>query len=430
MRALHIVALSGLLFTHAAVMAQDADQPKAAPTFGVGTEVSDYPKVDWVKGEPITQFDKDKIYIVELWATWCGPCKAAIPHLNELSKKFDGKVTIIGQGVFEGDKEAVEKFVKEKGDDMSYRVAFGGDDGSDIDKKWLKPANIRGIPQSIVIQHNKVVWMTHPIDLSDAALQMLVDGKFTIEAAKAASPQRKFRDLSKLIDDGKYDEATAKIKDIRQTDPKNSQLHYYQLSLFQKQGKDAEALAYAKSLYEKDPKEGKSYYYDALDKVKDYKLLLQLTAADLKAKPGDISTIFTRYKALVAQNDDKGSADLIRTAMKTVDDKSLSALALIERYVTDVKPGPETAAEILKAGQQTLAKEPDNFGIALAVATGLWNKDKTAAKKVISQCGAAMKAKPKSAKYSGVAEKVVASLDKGAFPTDEQIDTWYQELSK
>ncbi len=430
MSALHIVALSGLLLINAAVMAQDANQPQAAPAFGVGSEVSDYPKVDWVKGEPIAKFDKDKIYIVELWATWCGPCKAAIPHLNELSKKFDGKVIVIGQGVFEDDKEAVEKFVKEKGDDMSYRVAFGGNEGSDIEKKWLKPANIRGIPESIVIQHNKVVWMTHPIDLSDAALQMLVDGRFTIEAAKAASPQEKFRELDKLIKDGKYEEATAKITNIRQIDPKNSEIHYYQLLLFQKQGKQEEALAYAKSLYEKDPKEGKSYYYDALNKAKDYKLLLKLTAADLQEKPGDVATILTRYKAFVAQNDDKGGADLIRTAVATVDDKSVSTLALIDRYVPDVKPGPETAAEILKAGQQTLAKTPDNLGVALTVATGLWDKDQTAAKKVMSQCGEAMKANPKSAKYSGVAEKIVASLDKGTFPTDEQIGAWYQELSK
>ena len=34
---------------------------------------------------------KGKVVVLEFWTTWCGPCVAAIPHLNELSEKYADK---------------------------------------------------------------------------------------------------------------------------------------------------------------------------------------------------------------------------------------------------------------------------------------------------------------------------------------------------
>jgi len=151
----------------------------------VGGEIVQYPQVDWIQGTPVSAFEKDKIYIVELWATWCVPCVAAMPHLNQLSQKFAGKITVIGQDVMEENKEKVEKFVKGRGDGLTYRIAYAGGRGSDFDKKWIEPAGVTGIPQTFIIQNNKLVWQTHPDKLNEAVLQLLVDKKFTIEAAEA-----------------------------------------------------------------------------------------------------------------------------------------------------------------------------------------------------------------------------------------------------
>src|SRR5206468_9176367 len=30
----------------------------------------------------------DKVVVLEFWGTWCGPCVAAIPHLNDLAERF------------------------------------------------------------------------------------------------------------------------------------------------------------------------------------------------------------------------------------------------------------------------------------------------------------------------------------------------------
>jgi len=151
----------------------------------IGGNMVKYPQVDWIQGTPVAAFDKDRIYIVELWATWCVPCVAAMPHLNALSKKFGDKITVIGQDVMEEDKEKVVKFVQKKGDGLTYAIAYAGGSGSDFYKKWILPAGVTGIPQTFIIQNNKLVWQTHPDLLNEKVLQLLIDKKFTIEAAQA-----------------------------------------------------------------------------------------------------------------------------------------------------------------------------------------------------------------------------------------------------
>src|SRR5437016_5002709 len=56
---------------------------------------------EWVKGTPVNEFKPGAIYVVEFWATWCGPCKQTIPLLTQLAKEEAGKVTVIGVSTFE-----------------------------------------------------------------------------------------------------------------------------------------------------------------------------------------------------------------------------------------------------------------------------------------------------------------------------------------
>ena len=40
---------------------------------------------------------KDKTIVLDIWATWCGPCRLEVPHLVELTKQYEGKgVQVIG----------------------------------------------------------------------------------------------------------------------------------------------------------------------------------------------------------------------------------------------------------------------------------------------------------------------------------------------
>src|ERR1700722_8182729 len=102
---------------------EPAEPKEPAVTLHVGDAAPALTPGKWLKGEPVAAFEKDKIYIVEFWATWCGPCKASIPHLTELQKKYP-KVTVIGQDCLEQSPDDVAEFVKKMGEKMDYRVTL------------------------------------------------------------------------------------------------------------------------------------------------------------------------------------------------------------------------------------------------------------------------------------------------------------------
>jgi thiol-disulfide isomerase/thioredoxin len=154
------------------------------------------PKLDlkFVKGEAVKELKPGQIYVVEFWATWCGPCKATIPHLTKLQKLHGDKVTFIGVAVFEQDQKAVAPFVKEMGDKMEYRVALDnvGDkepNEGPMAKNWMDAAGLSGIPAAfIVTKDGKVAWIGHPGQI-DKPLEEVVAG--TYDLTKAAEKFKK-----------------------------------------------------------------------------------------------------------------------------------------------------------------------------------------------------------------------------------------------
>lgn len=148
----------------------------------------------WVQGEPVKEFSKDKAYIVEFWATWCGPCRASIPHLNEIYTKYKDKgLVVIGQDCWEQDEDEVPKFVKQMGDKMTYRVALDDKNGSEKGKMaetWMEAAGQNGIPTAFVVSKTgHIAWIGHPMSLKEKVLDDVLAGNF--DASKAAAEYQK-----------------------------------------------------------------------------------------------------------------------------------------------------------------------------------------------------------------------------------------------
>ena len=93
------------------------------PSLKVGDPAPPLAVGPWIKGEPIPKLEKGRVYVVEFWATWCGPCKANMPHLSRLARKVKGKAEIIGVNVWERPPTTemdIKAFVAGMGDRMDY----------------------------------------------------------------------------------------------------------------------------------------------------------------------------------------------------------------------------------------------------------------------------------------------------------------------
>lgn len=196
-----------------------------AAKLNIGDKAPTIKVAKWIKGPAVDKLDTGKIYVIEFWATWCGPCKATIPHLTELSKKYKNKVTFAGISVWErGD---VAAFVKNMGDKMGYSVATD-DSAGFMAKNWMEAANQTGIPTAFIVDKGKIAWIGHPMRDLDKTLGLIIEGKFDVasyakqRAEEIAAEEKKgelISDVEVLSEQGKHKEALAKLDDYIKEDP-------------------------------------------------------------------------------------------------------------------------------------------------------------------------------------------------------------------
>lgn len=151
---------------------------------------------EWIQGE--TSVGEGKPYVVEFWATWCGPCKKAIPHINELYNQYkDSGFTVIGITDEEKEIPKVKSFVRQQGDRMTYPVAIDGG----AKNAWMQAAGQKGIPCSFIVDaNNTIAFIGHPMDDQfDGILEQVIAGRYNPKLQKQARPKLAAADRAEKV---------------------------------------------------------------------------------------------------------------------------------------------------------------------------------------------------------------------------------------
>ena len=95
---------------------------------------------------------RGKVVLVNLWATWCGPCRFEIPELQRIHDAYAARgFEVVGVSVDEGEVAAVQEFVNEQ--KMRYPVAH------DPQGTLANVLQTSVLPTSILIDRSgKIVW--------------------------------------------------------------------------------------------------------------------------------------------------------------------------------------------------------------------------------------------------------------------------------
>jgi thiol-disulfide isomerase/thioredoxin len=141
----------------------------------------------WLQGNPVEEFEAGKIYVVEFWATWCGPCVAIMPHLGELQRKYrDPGVVIIGFTATDSSNtvDKVDAFVARRGKKLGYTIALA--ENNDTWNSYLHGSPSRGIPSAYVINRDgKLAYIGHPAFLDDVLPQVIAGTWDPVDGMKA-----------------------------------------------------------------------------------------------------------------------------------------------------------------------------------------------------------------------------------------------------
>lgn len=150
----------------------DLARARMAPPFSVTTLDGQLVSMDSLAG---------KVVLIDFWATWCGPCREALPHIRQIAHKFAGQQLVVLSISLDKDMEKWRAFVNKN--DMTWLQYRDGD----FDGRIVKLFGVNAIPATFTIDADGVLEDQHVGDSDiEGKLKKLVARANELAAAKAA----------------------------------------------------------------------------------------------------------------------------------------------------------------------------------------------------------------------------------------------------
>jgi len=143
--------------------------PASAASTNVGSQMPAYEAKTLDGGTFDLASERGSVIFLNLWATWCGPCKIEVPELQRLHNQYGARgFKVVGVSL-DDNPEVVQEFIKQY--QITYPVVF------DPDQKAANVFQTSMIPTSLVINRKgKIVWRRQmAIDPHDAELVKVIE---------------------------------------------------------------------------------------------------------------------------------------------------------------------------------------------------------------------------------------------------------------
>ncbi|AVC45394.1 MULTISPECIES: TlpA disulfide reductase family protein [Rhizobium] len=167
-----------------------------ASSLSSGSPAPSIKALDWLRGEPLSYFQLDKIYVVEFFSTTCGYLGPELSDLAKLHKKFsDTGVEFIGIAASEKAATAddaragVDASITKSLPNTNIRMGF--DHSGEMDEDWLKASLSFHVPKTFVVDRDGSIAFIGDLVMLQDVLPKVIDGTWRASAeAKNAEKER------------------------------------------------------------------------------------------------------------------------------------------------------------------------------------------------------------------------------------------------
>ncbi len=190
---------------------------------GIGSKAPSIDIENWLQDgngffKPVKEFKEGNVYVVEFWATWCGPCIGSMPHLAELQNKYRGEgvqiISVSDESVDEVKDLLAKDYPEGKKtfDQITSAYSLTTDPDRSVHTDYMEASKQQGIPTAFIVGKTGLIeWIGHPGNM-DEPLDQVVNDSWDREAFKAEMElqqelEKQMEAMSELAGAGKFREA-------------------------------------------------------------------------------------------------------------------------------------------------------------------------------------------------------------------------------